>query len=1105
MKLKTLLVLSTSMVMTSTAFAEGWEKPVPQTTPVATVDNADAGDAMYLYNVDYKGFFVGANDYGTRASVGNSGLKVKFVKQTSGNYGILSADKNDYISPDGINSIWIDGKRDGYDGWTITTTTGNNFTLAVPALSTDATLGILSTATDTRLNLLTSSEEVDGAKNYNTWAMVTEEAYQAWNAQYEVYALALKLQANIEDAKKAYPSVDLTAEENVFKNTASTKEEIEAAIASIPEKIKAAAEAAASVESPQDMTAMLTNPSFEEGNINGWDTKNSKDTGAKDNSNGTYHVDNADGNYVFNTWDAGYAITQTLESMPNGVYKLQGMVTSSDDCTNVYLLANGGHKAITLEKSPETDRKQTYFTTGTMIFPTTDGKVTIGASGCAKDGKSFAESGEWWYKADNFHLFYLGNKADAWTLALEDSKAINGIAEDAKVSKSVKEEWANTLKALSATDATSYASAIEAIQKAKETVDANIAAWNAYIALAEQAELLIKDDKFKEVATDLADYLTYDYLPFVEELKLTTEEIVAETTTLQNLYDDTKSLTPAGTDVTNLIVNPDFANEWQNWEHSQKGKDGNVAANATAKCAEAWNAENFDIHQDIENAPVGVYEVKVQGFYRYRRGNDAWLEYFNENGTKKTEGISEYITNTPAKIYINDNTSPMANVFDYSVTPDYAAEHWSYENDGNPNFYTDPNGEKCYPNNMKDAGEAFDRGDYETSAVGLVAKKGDVLRIGMKGNSNQAGDSWAIFTRFKLIYQGFDAKVIKPALENAVANINTEALMGADVITAAKDAVNNANEALKQTDGKVMFDALTALFAIQSKVETSTALFAELTTKAEAFNETLSNSDEARQSVISEASTLSLEISSAIEANTYTDAQATAAIAKMESLTKLLAVPASIDNASDTDRADLTGVITNNSFETGDLTGWTTATGTGDTGSKDNTNSTYTISNADGGYVFNTWNGSAIDGGFFVAQDIENLNLPAGTYELKALVASDAGNTQKLMANGYETEITTNGKETAEEVSVVFKLENDNDKISIKVASESWFKADYFQLYYYGKNSSKETGNYTGIEDIIANNSEVAEIYTVNGVKVSKLQNGINIIRTSKGIKKAIK
>ena len=1091
--------------MTSTAFAGGWEKPVP-----TTQDIVKDGTAQYLYNVSTKSFMLGANDYETRGSASrDKGMPWKIESTGEGTYALVDSVakfqdwRKTFVESNSL--IWVDNNSGANcDTWTLTDLGGGKYKIGNTAFA-DEFLGIATNFADTRLYLTSYFTSQDPAIEADyEWTGVSIDAYKAWEAANDVYATAMKLQADIEDAKKNYPSIDLSAEEAVFNNLSSTKEQLEAAINAIPDKLKAAAEAAASVENPQNMTAMITNPSFEDGNINGWDTKNSKDTGAKDNSNGTYHVDNADGNYVFNTWDAGYAITQTLESMPNGVYKLQGMVTSSDDCTNVYLLANGGHKAVTLEKSPDTDRKQTYFTTGTMIFPTTDGKVTIGASGCAKDGKSFAETGEWWYKADNFHLFYLGNKADAWTLALEDSKAINGIAEDAKVSKSVKEEWANTLKALSATDATSYASAIEAIQKAKETVDANIAAWKAYIALAEQAELLIKDDKFKEVATDLADYLTYDYLPFVEELKLTTEEIVAETTTLQNLYDDTKSLTPAGTDVTNLIINPDFANEWQNWEHSQTGNDGNVAANATAKCAEAWNAKDFDIHQDIENAPVRVYEVKVQGFYRYLRADNktdaAWLEYFNEDGTKKTEGISEYITNTPAKIFINDNTSPMPNIFDHYVTPDYAAEHWTAGN-----YYTDPNGEKCYPNNMTDAGEAFDRGDYVTSAVGLVAKKGDVLRIGMKGNSNQGGDSWAIFTRFKLIYQGFDAKVIKPALENAVANINTEALMGADVITAAKDAVNNANEALKQTDGKVMFDALTALFAIQSKVETSTALFAELTTKAEAFNETLSNSEEARQSVISEASSLSLEISSAIEANTYTDAQATAAIAKMESLTKLLAVPASIDNASDTDRADLTGVITNNSFETGDLTGWTTATGTGDTGSKDNTNSTYTISNADGGYVFNTWNGSAIDGGFFVAQDIENLNLPAGTYELKALVASDAGNTQKLMANGYETEITTNGKETAEEVSVVFKLENDNDKISIKVASESWFKADYFQLYYYGKNSSKETGNYTGIEDIIANNSEVAEIYTVNGVKVSKLQNGINIIRTSKGIKKAIK
>ena len=56
MKLKTLLVISTSIVMTSTAFAVVWEKPVPQTTPLTTVKNVSEGKTMYLYNADYKGF-----------------------------------------------------------------------------------------------------------------------------------------------------------------------------------------------------------------------------------------------------------------------------------------------------------------------------------------------------------------------------------------------------------------------------------------------------------------------------------------------------------------------------------------------------------------------------------------------------------------------------------------------------------------------------------------------------------------------------------------------------------------------------------------------------------------------------------------------------------------------------------------------------------------------------------------------------------------------------------------------------------------------------------------------------------------------------------------
>ena len=553
-----------------------------------------------------------------------------------------------------------------------------------------------------------------------------------------------------------------------------------------------------SVDNPQDMTPMIINPSFEEGNINGWTTKLSDDTGARENSNSTYHVDNADSKYVFNTWSAGYAITQTIKSMPNGVYKLQGMVTSSDDCTNVYLLANGKHKAITLETSPKTGRKQTYFTTGEIIFYTTNGEVTIGASGCASDGISFANEGEWWYKAENFHLTYQGNEADAWTFALNDYKASVAITENTIVSKAIKEEWENTLNGLTSTDPASYTSSIEAIKKARKVVDDNIAVWISYIELAGQAENLLKDQTYQDVALDLADYLKYTYQPYLESRNLSTEEVKAEIASLQDLFEESKTLAPAGTDVTSMIVNPDFSKGWESWSHS--GTGGNIEANTAAKCAEAWNASNFDIHQDIANAPVGVYQVKVQGFYRYLRGDRAWREYHNSDGTRKTANVSEHITNTPAKIYINENTSPMANVFDYYVSPEYAAAHWT-KND----YYTDPNKKKCYPNNMVDAGEAFDRGDYTTSVIGLVTKNGDVLRIGMKGNSNQGEDSWAIFTRFKLIYQGYAVSILEPALKRAVNANYIDGLVGSDIVS----EINKAREhLLSQADDRKVLDNL---------------------------------------------------------------------------------------------------------------------------------------------------------------------------------------------------------------------------------------------------------------------------------------------------------
>lgn len=83
---------------------------------------------------------------------------------------------------------------------------------------------------------------------------------------------------------------------------------------------------------------------------------------------------------------------------------------------------------------------------------------------------------------------------------------------------------------------------------------------------------------------------------------------------------------------------------------------------------------------------------------------------------------------------------------------------------------------------------------------------------------------------------------------------------------------------------------------------------------------------------------------------------------------------------------DYTSRLTNPSFETGDLTGWTTAATSADTGVKPNSNGTYATEGCDGSYLFNTW-----WTGVYLYQTVSDL--PNGKYTLTVAVAGgDAGN-----------------------------------------------------------------------------------------------------------------
>ena len=209
----------------------------------------------------------------------------------------------------------------------------------------------------------------------------------------EVLAEAEPYKALVTDQKALDAFAD--AVKNLTSETAKSSEDLEKAKAAVAALIKAQTADGA------NMTGAIVNPSFELGNANGWTYAASQDHGAKENGDATYTMSNNDGKYVFNIWPKGNAISQTIEGLPNGTYKLQAVI-ATDGGKKVQLNANDKNVQI------DATGKETGVE-GEVEFEVTDGKATIGAEGVDES----------WYKVDNFRLTLVKAAAvvpekDAW-------------------------------------------------------------------------------------------------------------------------------------------------------------------------------------------------------------------------------------------------------------------------------------------------------------------------------------------------------------------------------------------------------------------------------------------------------------------------------------------------------------------------------------------------------------------------------------------------------------------------------------------------------------------------------------------------------------------
>lgn len=558
----------------------------------------------------------------------------------------------------------------------------------------------------------------------------------------------------------------------------------------------------ATMDSPFDVTGYIVNPGFEYRNMEGWTLSEDGAFGTQGN-NQSFKV----GGYYAEKWQraddgplTARSMTQTISGLPAGYYQLSANLGGDGS----YIDLNGKTALCTADGN---------YTTGCVISEGEDLVITAG-----KNEEGTAN----WVHFDNFKLLYGGDIAAVLNVLVEQAKTLN-----APMYATVKAELDAAIEAAAAP--ADYIEAITTLSTAIDKAKASIAAYeklNVAIAEAEAYITTAIENGAPSSSTSALDGIKSEY----NDGSIADVDIDAKIAEIDAiLLTIVKQQTKVGSDMTRMLVNPDYEQDEYGWTvvaaegPGPNGRQGNVRPGGSAvnHCYEAWNNREFDIYQEVADAPAGVYEISVQGFYRYGRDN-AWNDYLaQEVDYVKPAGV-------PVYVYLNNNATNFTNVFGDPVQ----ITDETFYSAGSTDYNSQIKNETTYyfPNGMASAAIAFSDGMYTQAAYGLVAKAGDQLRIGVKGNSSQLNDSWVIWDNFKLIYRGFDPDVIKPVLENEIKNVNDNfigLLMGKTEYAAFTTALAAAEKAIADNDGEGMFNALNALYDAKDPALTSKDIFVE--------------------------------------------------------------------------------------------------------------------------------------------------------------------------------------------------------------------------------------------------------------------------------------
>ncbi|MCD8301554.1 MAG: hypothetical protein LUC44_00890 [Prevotellaceae bacterium] len=836
---------------------------------------------------------------------------------------------------------------------------------------------------------------------------------------------------------------------------------------------------------------------------------------------------------------ADASLTQTLMSMPTGLYKLTADIVSAQQYQTVsamtgmqlFTSCNDVEKVIDITTPTETALHYE------LIFAIQRGDLTLGVRTENTNGN--------WIAVDNFELTYYGDNGQTDLEGLYLMATIMNCEntypdmEAVKANADVKTAYEAALEAAKAatSDFTSYNNSLEAAAEALATSVEEYTTVPAYIqSIEERLEEIQKQDA-EELENEMADYLDNLQNKY-EENQLTSEDIAALATAIDDMLTDyIKNNCQPGDDVSVLLYNNTFDSDLSFWnveeggvtpswggmdvdEYENEYGSGPKLADIQSGMVEVWHAA-FGLSQTITNMPAGLYTLTCQAFERDDNAFDSGTWKDGEELEAELYVIVDGIKSSQKIMSIYDDASEVE-LYNYSGTNRDNDDTW--RNDAPVTI----DGKTMYvPYGTNGANVYFASGKYVNSVSIPMVEQGSVT-VGIRTEGTHASVN---FDNFRLVFEGYDVNLFASTIEELIEEAET---VGDDgmLTQEAKDqlsaAIAKGQAALKGTDIDECTAAVTDLREAITFAQNTMALISELD---ELYTYTRYTRMPSVESTDTSLETLLDEVADRLNnANFDSYAQVEDYIYSVNSGFTAY-VEHDVLDATEENPGDVTAVILTpegtDADGNGSTFGWEISGSAGtDYGCVEIFNQeppvsfTQTIYGLAAGYYrlgvqgfYRNMNWNNYVNQNYVDEDGEHyVDLVAGNTATRLrCIQSDSEGYNKLV-NGSEAgkyAIPTSMEESSNafnaglyQNTLQFEVGEDDTETTIGLVKTGYIEGDWFiwdnwTLQYLGTSEPSENPT-TAIEDVEGSENAIATaIYDLNGRQISQLTKGINIVKTT--------